>query len=256
MLKTAVRHATLRANALRDAIDQHIYRIMMAWVLVAAALSAVRVAFSPLQGAPDIGSFLPYILMIAAPTVSLMLALRWFAKGEEMDQPTIRLARLGEWETVSVAEARANPLFGARGLMVSLLIGILMNIPFRALEYFGSMPALAGDIPPWLAVLRGVMTADLVIMTSLYAITFVAALRHASIFPRMLLAVWLMDLMMQVLIAQMMAAEPSLPGQVGVALGALLETNIHKLAISVALWLPYLLLSKRVNVTYRRRIPR
>lgn len=254
MLKTAVHHATQRANALRDAIDQHIYRIMMAWVLVAAGLSAVRVAISPIQGVPDLGSIIPYVLMIAAPTVSLMLALRWFAKGEKMDQPTIRLSRLGDWRTVSVAEARAHPLFGARGLMVSLLLGILMNIPFRALEYFGSMPALAGDIPPWLAVLRAVMTVDLVLMTSLYAITFAAALRHASIFPRMLVAVWLLDLLMQVLTAQLMIAEPGLPQQVGTALGTLLETNVKKLAISVALWLPYLMLSRRVNITYRRRV--
>jgi hypothetical protein len=256
MLKSAVHHATLRANALRDAIDQHIYRIMMAWVLLAAGLSAVRVAMSPLKAAPDFASILPYFLLVAAPTVSLMLALRWFARGEEMDQPTVRLARLGQWSGVTVAQARAHPLFGARGLMVSLLIGILMNIPFRALEYFGSMPALAGDIPPWLAVLRAMMTADLVLMTSLYAITFAAALRHSPIFPRMLIAVWLIDLMMQVLTAQMMVAEPGLPPQVGTALGTLLETNIKKLAISVALWLPYLLLSTRVNVTYRLRIPR
>ena len=34
-----------------------------------------------------------------------------------------------------------------------------------------------------------------------------------------------------------------------------LEGNVKKVLISMALWLPYLLLSTRVNVTYRRRVP-
>jgi hypothetical protein len=39
------------------------------------------------------------------------------------------------------------------------------------------------------------------------------------------------------------------------ALHALLEGNVKKVLISMALWLPYLLLSTRVNVTYRHRVP-
>ena len=39
------------------------------------------------------------------------------------------------------------------------------------------------------------------------------------------------------------------------ALENLLEGNVKKVLISVALWLPYLLMSTRVNVTYRSRIP-
>jgi hypothetical protein len=42
---------------------------------------------------------------------------------------------------------------------------------------------------------------------------------------------------------------------VATALHGVLEGNVKKVLISVALWLPYLLLSKRVNVTYRHRIP-
>ena len=33
------------------------------------------------------------------------------------------------------------------------------------------------------------------------------------------------------------------------------EGNVKKVLISVALWLPYLLLSTRVNVTFRHRLP-
>jgi len=31
--------------------------------------------------------------------------------------------------------------------------------------------------------------------------------------------------------------------------------NVEKVLISICVWLPYLLLSKRVNVTYRHRVP-
>jgi hypothetical protein len=35
----------------------------------------------------------------------------------------------------------------------------------------------------------------------------------------------------------------------------MLEGNLKKVLISVAIWLPYLLLSRRVNLTYRLRVP-
>ncbi|MEP7316492.1 MAG: DUF2569 domain-containing protein [Sphingomicrobium sp.] len=256
MLRLAVHHASQRATALRGALEQNLYRLLLAWVVIAGLASALRISFSSVVGTSSgLGFVLPYILLVSAPAISLMLALRWFANGETMPQPSIRLSRLGCWRSVDIAEARRHPLYGANGFMVSLLVGMLVNIPFRAMEYFASMPALAGDVPAWLAVLRVMMTLDLVVMTSLYAIAFAAALRHASIFPRLLLFVWILDMMMQVLTAQLVAAEPGLPAQVGLALGQLLETNVKKLAISVALWLPYLMLSKRVNVTYRLRVP-
>jgi len=39
------------------------------------------------------------------------------------------------------------------------------------------------------------------------------------------------------------------------ALHSLLDGNVKKVLISMGLWLPYLLLSTRVNVTYRHRVP-
>ncbi len=255
MIARVVHHSSQRAIALRQALEQRLRLVMAGWIVLATAMSMTRLWAAP--GAawmPGLAAILPYALMTLAPVLSLMLALQWFARGECMAQPAVRLPQLGRWRGVSIAEARAHRLFGADGLMVSLLFGILFNIPFRAVEYVGAMPAIAGDMPPWLAVLRFVMTADLVLMTSFYAIVFGAALRRAPIFPRLLAIVWIADLAMQVIIAQVVAAEPTLPAKVGEALGSLLETNVNKLAISVALWLPYLLLSTRVNVTYRRRV--
>lgn len=255
MIVNVVQEASKRAVALRQSLEQRLGQVMLGWIAVAALVSAGRIALAPNAGPlPTLGVILPYVLMVLAPVVSLALALHWFRNGEAMAQPSVRLSRIGRWRPVSLDEARGHRLFGADGLMVSLLLGILFNIPFRAMEYLGAMPVIGGDVPPWLAVLRFSMTADLVLMTSLYAVAFGAALRRAPIFPRLLLLVWMADLLMQVVIAQLVAAEPTLPANVGVALGTLLETNVKKLAISMALWLPYLILSKRVNVTYRRRV--
>jgi hypothetical protein len=33
-----------------------------------------------------------------------------------------------------------------------------------------------------------------------------------------------------------------------------LDGNVKKVLISIALWLPYLLMSRRVNVTFRHRV--
>jgi hypothetical protein len=60
---------------------------------------------------------------------------------------------------------------------------------------------------------------------------------------------------MQVAVAELVARTSGLPLPVAEALQDLLEGNLKKVLISIGLWLPYLLLSRRVNVTYRSRIP-
>jgi hypothetical protein len=86
-------------------------------------------------------------------------------------------------------------------------------------------------------------------------IAFVAALRRVPLFPRLLLAIWIGDLAMQLVTANMVTRAGDLPPNVAVALQSLLQGNVKKVLISAALWLPYLLLSTRVNVTFRHRIP-
>ena len=95
---------------------------------------------------------------------------------------------------------------------------------------------------------------DVVVFTSLYMIAFVAALRRVPLFPRLLFAIWLGDLAMQLVTAQMVTTT-HLPSASAAALQTLLMGNVKKVLISMALWLPYLLLSTRVNVTYRHRLP-
>jgi hypothetical protein len=215
----------------------------------------VRIVFSPHRGAPDFGTVAPYLLLILTPVASLLLARRWFANGEQLPQPSLRLAVIGRWRQLSLPQAQRLPLYGAGGIMVSLLVGMLLNVPVRAMEYLAAMPALSGPVPAWLNVLHTMMTLDVVLLSSLYVIAFVAALRRVALFPRLLIAIWFLDLAMQMATAQLVVGTPGLPHDVAVQLHSLLDGNVKKVLISAGLWLPYLLLSKRVNLTYRLRLP-
>jgi hypothetical protein len=246
-----------RSAALLLSIESRMDRMLQGWLLVAGLASAVRIAYTPPSVATDgvLPIVAPYVLLVLAPFVSIVLAMRWFRDGESQPQPRTRLAILGKWRDVSPSEARRQPLYGTTGIMVSLLVGTLLNVPVRAAEYFVSMPPVAGEVPSWLSSLHFAMTFDVVLFTSLYAIAFVAALRKVPLFPRLLAAIWLADIAMQLLIAQLIANAGNVPPPVTGALQGLLTGNIQKVLISVVIWLPYLLLSRRVNITYRSRLP-
>ena len=244
-----------KAAAVRAQLETRLDRIMLAWLFVAGLACAARIASSPLDEPLGLEILAPYLLLVCVPVVSIGLALRWFADGGSQPQPRFRFAIVGRWRAVDRSTARKHALYGASGIMVSLLVGMLVNVPIRALEYLGAMPAVTGTVPPWLSVLHTMMTLDVVLMTSLYAIAFVAALRHVPLFPRLLVAIWGLDLAMQLMTAQLVAGTPGLPPAVAGALQDLLDGNVKKVLISIALWLPYLLLSRRVNLTYRGRVP-
>jgi hypothetical protein len=229
---------------------------MTIWFVAAMLACTIRVVASPIASGPDLTTVFPYILLVGAPLVSMALALKWFRKGDELPQPSIRFDLLGRWRNVTREEARRHPLYGSSGIMVSLLVGILLNVPVRALEYLAAVPALGGELPGWLWTLQVAMTLDVVLLTGLYSVAFVAALRRAPLFPRLLVAIWLIDITMQLAIGSIVAGVEGLPREVASALHMLLDGNIKKVMISVSLWLPYLLLSKRVNVTFRHRLPR
>jgi hypothetical protein len=246
-----------RSAALLLSLENRLDRILQSWLLLAGLASAARIATTPSWAAAHgvLPVVLPYVLLIVAPFASFVLALRWFREGHAQPQPAMRLAILGRWRTVTDAEARRHPLYGTTGIMVSVLIGMLLNIPVRAAEYMVSMPPVGGDTPPWLSSLHFAMTLDVVLFTSLYAIAFVAALRKVPLFPRLLATIWMGDITMQLLTGTLVTSTGDVPPNVAAALHSLLYGNIQKTLISVSIWLPYLLLSKRVNVTYRHRIP-
>src|SRR5262249_44341997 len=175
--------------------------------------------------------------------------------GSRQPQPVIRLAQFGRWQALSRTEAERHPLYGPSGILVSLLIGMMLNVPVRAAEYLAAMPPIPDGAPAWLSALHFAMTFDVVLFGSLYMVAFVAALRCVPLFPRLLAAIWTGDLAMQLVTAELVTRAGDVPPQVAAALHGLLDGNVKKVLISFGLWLPYLLLSKRVNVTYRHRVP-
>ncbi|HXG80805.1 MAG TPA: DUF2569 family protein [Sphingomicrobium sp.] len=243
-----------KSASLLLSIEHGLPRIMTFWFILAIPACALRVAASPLKAAPNFDTILPYLLLVTAPLLSMGLALYWFREGDRLPQPATRLAIVGRWRKVSAGEARRHALYGSGGIMVSLLVGMLLNVPVRSLEYLAAMPALSGTVPAWLSTLQLMMTLDVVLLSSLYTIAFVAALRRVPLFPRLLASIWLIDIAMQLGIAQAVARTPGLPATVAEALQTLLDGNVKKVMISICLWLPYLLLSKRVNVTFRHRV--
>ena len=256
MFDRVSKQMTARSAALLTTIDTRLDEILKYWLLLAGLLSAARISFSPHPaGGTGFSTFLSYILLVVAPFASTLLALRWMPDGAQQAQPGTRLARFGRWRTIEPHEAQRHPLYGATGIMVSLLVGMMLNVPVRAVEYMTAMPPLPDAAPRWLSALHLAMTFDVVLFGSLYMIAFVAALRRAPVFPRLLATIWLADLAMQLLTAKLVTGAGDLPPAVATALHNLLEGNVKKVLISVALWLPYLLLSTRVNVTYRSRVP-
>jgi hypothetical protein len=249
-------HTTARSAALLISLDSRLDRILKYWLLLAGFASAARIALNPhAAGGAAFSTFTSYMLLVVAPFGSTLLALRWFSDGHLQAQPTTRLACVGHWSDVSLADAERHPLYGTSGIMVSLLVGMMLNVPVRAAEYLAAMPPLPEAAPRWLSALHFSMTFDAVLFGSLYMIAFVAALRRVPLFPRLLVAIWLGDLTMQLVTAKLVVAAGPLPSAISSALQHLLEGNVKKVLISMALWLPYLLLSTRVNVTYRHRVP-
>ena len=245
-----------RSAALLLTVDNRLHRILQSWLLITGLLAATRIAFTP-STAPVAGlsTFASYLMLVVAPFASTLLALRWFRDGELQAQPRTRLARLGSWRSVTLRTAQSHPLYGNSGIMVSLMVGMLLNVPIRAAEYLAAMPPIPDAAPAWLSMLHGAMTFDVIFFSSAYMIAFVAALRRAPIFPRMLVMIWLGDLLMQLVTAKLVAEAGGLPTGVATALHHMLDNNVKKVLISAGLWLPYLLLSTRVNVTFRHRVP-
>jgi hypothetical protein len=250
-----VRGLRTRSVALVGFLERQHQALVLWWLVLVGFASALRILASPgdLNALTPV-TFAPYFLLVCAPIASLMLALRWFEKGDEEPQPTIRMAHVGRWRDVSLQEARRHPLYGSSGIMVSLMIGMLMNVVFRTGEYLMTMPAIGAAAPEWLATLHLAMTLDTVVISSLYIVAFAMALRRVALFPRFLLLVWMLDLTAQMVVAKT-AAATGLPTEVAGALHSLLDLNMQKVLISICLWLPYLILSKRVNVTFRHRVP-
>lgn len=232
--------------------------IAAGWIAFAGIAGALRMAAPavPVQHPFDAWPMLlAYSAIIAAPVFGYLLA-RSAYSGDRARQPLdFHLAFVGQWRRIGPVGAQAHPLFGPFGFLASLLIGLMLNVVVRSGEFFLAVPAMTADAPDWALGMFGLMAMDVVVMNFFYMVAFVMALRNVPLFPRMLLFVWVIDIAMQMTIATQIGLLGSLPGAVVQPLVTLIEGNLQKVAISIAIWLPYMMLSDRVNITYRSRLP-
>ena len=246
-----------RSRGLVTFLDVRIESLITGWIAVICLLGLAKLATSPLEfNGPVEGlvMMLPYLLVAFAPIAGYRVAAGSFPRGLMSAQPALRLCRYGAWRQLDPLAARQNAAFGPTGFMASLLAGILLNVPFRSIEFILAIPAIAPSAPDWSRSLMIAMTVDVVVMNFFYMVCFVMALRSVPLFPRMLLFAWVADVAMQFAIAQQVALMPNTPPQVAQALSTLLHGNLDKVMISAFVWLPYLILSERVNVTFRQRV--
>jgi hypothetical protein len=237
-------------------LDARIEVIMTGWIAIMLATGMVKLVRAPVPPRDILAlicEFLPFALAALAPVAGYRLAEASFRSGLLIGQPWLRPARISRWQKLDLLTARRHPAYGPAGFLASLTFGILLNIPVRTMEWLTALPVLDARAPDWVYVLGMSMTGDLLLMNFLYAACFLMAMRSVPLFPRMLLLCWAMDILAQFAIAHTMARMPSLPPEVRTALTHLLEGNIDKVLISVLIWLPYLILSERVNVTFRWR---
>lgn len=247
-----------RSLAVAPFLTRRMTFIAAGWIALAGLAAAVRMAFpaSPVHNAWDAWPMLlAYSAIIAAPISGYLLTRSAFS-GEGARKPLdFHLSFVGKWQRITPAKASAHPMFGPVGFLASLLVGLMLNVIFRSGEFFLAIPAMSLHAPDWAMTMFAIMAIDVIVMNFFYMVAFVMALRSLPLFPRMLLFVWLTDIVMQIIIADQISQIGSLPVAVVEPLVTLLEGNLQKVAISIAIWLPYLLLSDRVNVTYRSRLP-
>lgn len=250
------RHLGRRSEAIPRLLERLTVALAIGWAGVLFLAAALRINASPRfeSGlASWAGLLVPYALVALAPLAGFLLAHAAFPKGARTAPPGTSLVQWGRWRRLKLGEVRLHPLFGPAGFMASLLVGLLLNVVLRSFEFLVAIPALTDQAPIWGRELFLLMAADVGVMAFSYMVAFAFALHAVTLFPRMLAFAWMLDILLQLLIAQRLGAMPGLPGEVAAPLADLLRGNIMKVLISAFVWLPYLLLSDRVNVTYRHR---
>ncbi len=243
-----------RSVALTSWIENHLGLLAFAWLALMASLLAYKVSrlMVPVHGAFDMVQLvLPYVFIALAPIAGFMIGRAAFLGNRT--QPEYRFALFGRWREVDRIQAEAHPSFGPTGFLTSLIVGMMFGVVMRTGEFVMIQPALNEHAPAWAYTLFLAMSVEIAVMNFFYMICFVMALRSVPLFPRMLLYVWILDVLCQLSIARALAGK-DLPPSIGEPLSTLLTANLNTVLISAAIWLPYLILSERVNVTFRHRV--
>lgn len=247
---------TRRSAAIPRALERLTGALAIAWAGLFLMFAAFRILASPrFAGDPGdwLGLLLPYAAIALAPLAGFALGEAAFPPEARLSPPGVRLSAWGAWRMLALEELRAHKLFGPAGFMASLLVGLLLNVVLRSFEFLLAMPALSAQAPDWGREMFLLMAGSVGVMAFFYMVAFAFALHSVTLFPRMLAFCWMLDIVIQLLIAQRIGGMLGIPPGVGQALGEFLRGNITKVLISALIWLPYLILSTRVNVTYRHR---
>ncbi len=247
-----------RSERLPPALFRLTTALCIAWAGLFLMLAAFRVLASPVSPekfADCLPILLPYLAIAVAPLAGYLLATAGFPRSFQPATLTL-FPSLGVWRKLDPCEAQRHPLFGPAGFMASLLVGLLLNVVMRGVEFLMAVPAISAGGPDWAQALFLLAAGDVAVMSFVYMICFAMALRSIPLFPRLLAFAWLLDVFLQLFIAHSLGTIGDLPTAVGKPLGVVLFGNIQKVLISAFVWLPYLLLSDRANVTFRHRVSR
>lgn len=98
-------------------------------------------------------------------------------------------------------------------------------------------------------VLFAAKASDAVTMNFHYALCFMPALRCPPWLVRFLLVVLRLHISLQLIMGRIIGRTIGLPHDVVDARASLLLGNFQKILISVTIWLPYLIMPERVNLT-------
>ncbi|MHA6334640.1 DUF2569 domain-containing protein [Qipengyuania sp. CAU 1752] len=245
-----------KSRALVAGLPGAVEAIVPWWLVLFLVAGLARMALSPAPPTNIVqfaDVFLPYAVIALAPALALRLAFAAFPEKQAHKRLNFHLSAFGKWKKIPPSKARRDPDYGPFGFVASLLVGLLLTVPIRGFEFFLAVPAIHAGAPEWARVLFLAMAFEAAALSFLYVVCFVMALRTVPLFPRMLVAVWAIDICFQLGIAQVVAQQPGLPASVAAPLADLLTGNITKVLVSISVWLPYLLLSNRINLTYRLR---
>lgn len=241
-------------------IERRVLWLLGAWTLLALGGGLLRAGvffhrFPQLASDDRIPQLMaPSILIAAAPLFAYWLVAQAYPKNQQAAPAALRRADQSKWRPLRTDLPQDRAAVGFEGFLVSLAVGMLLSMVMRLVTYYLAMPAMPPGAPAWASAAFRIMTYDVAFLSFMYMACFTMAQRAVPLFPRMLMVTWCYDLLMQFVIAKTITSAGPVPDIVAGPFATLLSDNVRKVLISMAIWLPYLVVSPRINATFRRRV--